>query len=665
MTAPSVRRLPVGAEVQPEGGTHFRVWAPAPREIALALERDGRVCDMPLEPEANGYYSALVDDAGAGARYRYRLDGTLCPDPASRFQPDGPFGPSEVVDPGAYRWSSKPGRGVPVDEQIMYELHVGTFTHEGTWRAAAERLPALAGTGITVVELMPVAEFPGRFGWGYDGVFPYAPTRLYGSPDDFRAFVDAAHRVDLAVILDVVYNHLGPDGCVFAQYAPDYFARQYENEWGDALNFDGPGSAPVREYFIANAAYWIDEFGLDGLRLDATQAIYDRSPVHVVREIAAHARRAAGGRRVLLIAENEPQDVTNVRPCREGGYGLDALWNDDFHHSAVVALTGRREAYYTDHRGAPQEFVSAAKYGYLFQGQRYAWQQKNRGTPTRGLSPSTFVNFIENHDQIANSGDGTRMHARTAPGRYRAMAALLLLMPGTPMLFQGQEFGSDAPFLYFADHKAELAGAVQRGRADFVAQFTSLASPDVQSRLPVPHDPATFARCRLDWDRPRPTHVRLYRDLIAMRKGDAAFRQHRAGAVDGAVLGPESFALRYWAAAAADERLLLVNFGTDITSGSFPEPLLAPPPGHAAWALRWSSDHPDYGGVGTPEVVNEHGWRIPGHSAIVLMPALSERTRVDGPVADDRSGGPLGPPDAAEQSSELEHVDGADGNAAR
>ena len=625
MSSSIIRRFPAGAEVQPLGGTHFRVWAPAPRKLELVLETNGGERSLVMDREEDGYHS-IHADVSAGSLYRYRLDGVPYADPASRFQPHGPFGPSQVVDPSRYAWTADSPRGLAIDGQVVYEFHVGTFTHEGTWRSATERLVALADTGITILEVMPVAEFPGRFGWGYDGVFPYAPTRLYGSPDDFRAFVDAAHRLGLAVILDVVYNHLGPDGCVFAQYAPQYFSTDHPNEWGDALNFDGACSRPVRDYFISNAAYWIEEYRLDGLRLDATQAILDDSPVHVIQEIAQAARHAAPGRTIVLIAENEPQEVRQVQPVEAGGFGLDALWNDDFHHSAVVALTGRREAYYTDHRGVPQEFVSAAKYGYLFQGQRYAWQKKARGTATRGLPPARFVNFIENHDQIANSGDGTRMHARTAPGRYRAMAALFMLMPGTPMLFQGQEFGAQAPFLYFADHKPELAEAVQRGRAEFVSQFTSLASPEVQSRLPVPHDMATFERCKLDWSAQQPAHVRLYRDLIAIRKSDPAFAPC-AGAVDGAVLGVEAFALRYWTDDPADERLMLVNFGTDLTAGSLPEPLVAPPTGYSEWSVRWSSEHPDYGGVGTPDVVNDSGWRIPGHSTVVLRPGARRHTR--------------------------------------
>jgi len=501
--------------------------------------------------------------------------------------------------------------------QVVYEMHVGSFTPEGTWKSAAEKLPLVARTGITALEVMPVAEFPGRFGWGYDGVFPYAPTRLYGTPDDFRAFVDAAHQLGLAVILDVVYNHLGPDGCVFARYSPDYFARR--TEWGEGLNFDGRNSSAVREFFSSNAAYWIDEYRLDGLRLDATQSIHDTSDDHIVALIGRRARAAAGDRQIILIAENERQQVQLIRPLEEGGYGLDALWNDDFHHSAHVAMTGRREAYFSDHHGTPQEFVSAAKWGYLFQGQRYAWQKQARGTRARGVDPAAFVNFIENHDQLANCGDGSRTRATTTPGRYRAMSALFLLMPGTPMLFQGQEFGASTPFLYFADHRPELAAAVQKGRAEFLAQFASLASPEAQQSLPPPHDPQTFESTVLDWTE-YDTHVQqrhLYEDLISMRRADRTFAEQESGRMDGAVLAPEAFVLHYFADDPLDERLLCVNFGPDLVAGSFAEPLLAPPDGFT-WRLRWSSEHPDYGGAGTPEVTGERGWMVPGHSAVVL-----------------------------------------------
>jgi maltooligosyltrehalose trehalohydrolase len=622
MSRAAARRLPVGAEVQPDGSTHFRVWAPLPAAVALVIEGpEGGGRDVPLAGERHGYYSASVPGVSAGTRYRYRVDGELLADPASRAQPDGPFGPSQVVDPGQFSWTDSTWSGVTLPGQIIYEMHIGTFTPGGTWRAAAERLPSLARTGITVLEIMPIADFAGRWGWGYDGVFPYAPTRLYGTPDDCRAFVNRAHELGLAVILDVVYNHLGPDGCVFRQYSKDYFTDRYGNEWGDSLNFDGPESAPVREYFAGNAAYWIAEFHFDGLRLDATQSIHDSSDEHVIAVMSAAARRAAGHRAIVLVSENEPQNVRMVEPPDAGGYGLDALWNDDFHHSAIAALTGRREAYYSDHRGTPQELISAGKRGYLFQGQRYAWQRKNRGTRTDRIPPAAFVNFIENHDQIANTGFGTRVHTRTSPGRYRAICALYLLLPGTPMIFQGQEFGASSPFLYFADHRPELAESVRKGRLAFVAQFPSLADAEAQSRLQVPHDRATFEQCKLRWEEydRHATHRRLHEDLLAMRRSDQAFRSQRPGDLDGAVLAAEAFVLRFAGEAPADERLLLVNLGADLAAASFAEPLVAPPDGHG-WTLRWSSEDPGYGGSGTPDVVGDDGWRLPGHSSVVLRP---------------------------------------------
>ena len=613
------RSRPIGAEVHGDR-THFRVWAPRPSRVELVIQRcQGQSLHVPLDDEADGYFSAVVPGVGHGDRYRYLLDDELCPDPASRFQPDGPFGPSMIVDPAQFRWSDAHWPGVTLAGQIVYEMHIGTFTPGGTWQSAIDRLPMLVDTGITLLELMPIAEFPGRFGWGYDGVFPYAPTRLYGSPDDFRRFVDDAHRLGLGVILDVVYNHLGPDGSVFNRYSTDYFTKKYDNEWGDALNFDGHGSAPVREYFTSNAAYWIDEYHLDGLRLDATQSIHDASETHVVAEVVSTARGASAGRSIVVVSENEPQHVRMLRPPEEGGYGLDAAWNDDFHHSAIVALTGRREAYYSDHGGRPQELISAVKYGYLFQGQRYAWQKNSRGTRANGIAPSAFVTFIENHDQLANSANGSRVRLQTSPGRYRAMATLLLLMPATPMLFQGQEFGASTPFQYFADHNPELAAAVRKGRAEFVAQFPSLGSREMQERLPRPDDVDTFERCKLDWREYEANQLllNLHKDLIALRRSDAAFRAQAIGAVDGAVLEAEAFLLRFVTPTPEDERLLIVNLGRDIVAGSFPEPLIAPPD-DCQWVLRWSSEQPGYGGCGTPDVLTVDGWRIPAHAAIVM-----------------------------------------------
>ena len=613
-----VRRLPVGAECQRSGGVHFRVWAPRCQAVSVRIEGFEPVL---LEAEAGGYFSGLVPEAGSGTRYRFCLDGETpgAPDPASRFQPEGPHGPSEVVDPSSFCWTDGEWQGRPREELVLYEMHVGTFTAEGTWEAATEQLPALAELGITCIEVMPVADFPGRFGWGYDGVNLFAPTRLYGHPDDFRRFVDGAHRLGICVILDVVYNHLGPDGNYLTCFAEQYLSDQYPNEWGDALNFDGPESEHVREFFIANAGYWIDEYHLDGLRLDATQQIYDTSPEHVIAAIVRRVRAAAPGRTTFIVGENEPQHAKLVRSPEQGGYGLDALWNDDFHHSAFVALTGHHEAYYSDYRGSPREFVVAAKHGFLYQGQRYSWQQKSRGTPALDLPSESFVVFLENHDQIANSDSGRRMHQLTSPGRYRAMTAYFLLMPGLPMLLQGQEFGTSCPFLYFADHKPELAKNVRKGRREFLAQFPNLANPAMQGRLPDPDDQATFDHCVLNF-RERDSHAahyQLHRDLLMLRRSDPVLRV-RPARVEGTEIGERAWMLRFFGP--ASDRVLLINLGGDLTLNPMPEPLLAPLE-NQAWRVLWSSEQAEYGGTGVPPLYRDGFLYISGESSLVLEPA--------------------------------------------
>ncbi len=620
------RRLPVGAEVQPGGGAHFRVWVPRRRQVEVVLEKGpagrGTEAVVPLAAEGNGYFSGAVAQARAGMLYRFRLDGgDRYPDPASRSQPEGPHGPSQLIDPEEFAWTDGNWPGARLAGQVVYELHVGTFTPEGTWEAAERQLPELADLGITLIEMMPVAEFPGRFGWGYDGVNLFAPFHRYGTPDDLRRFIDRAHSLGLGVLHDVVYNHLGPDGNYLPQFAPDYFTDRYTTEWGEAINFDGPNAGPVREFYVANARYWIEEFHFDGLRLDATQNIYDTSDDHVLAAIARAVREAAGGRATLLVAENEPQEVRLVRPPEQGGYGLDALWNDDFHHSAAVAMTGHTDAYYTDYLGTPKEFVSAIKWGYLYQGQWYAWQRKRRGSPAFGLDPAVFVNFVQNHDQIANSGRGERIHQLTAPGRYRAMTALVLLAPSTPMLFQGQEFAASAPFYFFADHNPELAKLVRKGRFEFLTQFPGVADPGMTECLADPGSLQTFERCKLDLSE-RQKHSgahALHRDLLRLRREDPVFRAQRPGGVDGAVLGPEAFLLRFFGDG-GDDRLLLVNLGRDLHLGPAPEPLLAPPPG-ACWETLWSSEDPRYGGCGTPPLDTEENWRTPGNAAVVLRPS--------------------------------------------
>ena len=618
------RRHPIGAEVIGKDETHFRVWAPKAREIDVVL-KDGTSSEpifYPLTPEAGGYFSGAVN-VGAGSRYRFRVNRgeNFYPDPASRFQPQGPHGPSCIVDPRQFRWADTNWPGVTLKGQIIYEMHIGTFTKEGTWCAAVEQLPELARVGITVVEMMPVADFPGKFGWGYDGVNLFAPSHLYGTPDDLRAFIDRAHSLGVAVILDVVYNHFGPDGNYLGIFSDDYLIREKENEWGNAINFDGPNSGPVREFFITNGRYWVEEFHLDGFRFDATHAIRDQSTEYIIGAVGRAAREAAGSRSILLIAENDLQEAKMAQPSREGGDDLDGMWNDDFHHSAVVALTGRNEAYFADYRGTPQEFISAVKYGFLYQAQARSWRKALRGTPTFGISPEAFVCFLENHDQIANTGPGQRLRFQTSPGRYRAMTAFLLLGPWTPLLFQGQEFGASSPFLFFADiGDASVRDAIRKGRAEWLAPFLSLTEDQAWRALPAPDEPEVFASCKLNFSE-RKNNRELYAlhiDLLKLRREDSRLRQQSSGGIDGAVLGPAIFALRYFSAN-NDDRLLLVNFGESHVLHPASEPLLAPPEG-CRWEILWTSESPRYGATDSGAVTTSEPWALPAESAVVLKP---------------------------------------------
>lgn len=604
----------LGADVL-AGGVHFRVWAPGASIVEAMIEGRGL---HPLFPEGRGFFSGFAPGVRAGDLYWYRLDKRdSYPDPVSRFQPDGPSGPSEAVDPGLFPWTDANWPGITMKGQVIYEMHIGTFTREGTWEAASRQLWELKELGVTTIELMPVADFPGSFGWGYDNVNLFAPTRLYGRPDDFRAFIDRAHALGLGVILDVVYNHTGPQWCVLSEFSGHYYTDKYENEWGTAINFDGEGSGPVREFFIENARYWIREFHMDGLRLDATQMIFDSSRTHIIKEIAEAVRSAADGRSTIVIAENEPQDVKLASSIEEGGFGVDALWNDDFHHSARVAMTGRREGYYTDYNGRPQELVSAVKWGYLYQGQYYIWQKKRRGTPALRVMPYRFVNYLQNHDQVANSATGQRLHELTSPGRLRAMTALLLLAPSTPLLFQGQEFASSRPFLYFCDLGPDIVDSVKRGRENFLKQFRSIAATETSQALSDPSDPVTFEACKLDSAERLSNRgiYQLHKDLLSIRRGDPVISL-QTDEVDGAVLSAEAFALRFFGD--SEDRLLVVNLGPDLSLVPCPEPLLAPEEGKV-WNIMWSSEHPAYNGNGTP-VLDEALWVVPGHSAVLLGP---------------------------------------------
>ncbi|HEY0009167.1 MAG TPA: malto-oligosyltrehalose trehalohydrolase [Tepidisphaeraceae bacterium] len=625
------RRLAVGAEVSPSG-VAFRVWAPKRKKVEVVFENGGRA--FALDREEDGFFTGLDSSAKVGEQYRYRLDGEelLVPDPGSRYQPQGVHGPSQIVDPSTFKWTDEKFPGINPEDVVLYEFHVGTFTPEGTWRAAAEKLPHLKELGITCLEMMPIADFAGESGWGYDGVSMFAPTRLYGSPDDLRFFVNRAHELGLAVILDVVYNHLGPDGNYIPSYSDTFFSKKHATGWGEAINYDDEGSVGVRQFFIANARYWIDEFHFDGYRFDATQNIYDDSKPHILAEISQSARGAAPHKNLYLITENDEQNTNMVRSVDDGGNGMTGLWNDEFHHSALVYLTGRNEAFYVDHNGAPQEFVSALKYGYLYQGQKFKFlKYKRRGMTAFDLPPHAFVNYLQNHDQIANFGQGLRVDKWASPAALRAMTLLTLLAPQSPMFFQGQEWAASTRFNYFAGQKGELAKLIREGRLKELQQFPSVADPEFVPLIPYPDAPETFQNCKLDWSEIDQGHHKLYmalhRDLLKIRREDPVLTRSRKQRItDGAVIGTSAFCIRFLGQD-ADDRLIVVNLGTDLMLSVCPEPLMAPPVGHD-WDIVISSEQPKYGGQGIQPLESRgeswrdpgENWRIPGRSATLLKP---------------------------------------------
>jgi len=617
--SPFRRRLPAGAEVQPGGGVHFRVWAPKRTRVEVVAEPGGRLL---LTREGDeGYYSGFVAGAAAGSRYHFLLDDDdyRYPDPASRFQPEGVHGPSEVIDPAAYRWHDAGWKGLTLPGQVISEIHLGTFTPEGTYAAAIEKLPLLKDVGITAIELMPLAEYQGAYGWGYDGVDFYAPTRNHGRPDDLRRFVDAAHAIGLGVLIDVVYNHFGPDGNYTTAFSDHYLSSKHMTDWGQGVNYDSDHCGPVRDFIASNAAYWIDEFHFDGLRLDAVQAIVDDSPEDILQLLTRRAREAADGRSIIVVAEDEFQRTKFFTPVEQGGHGLDGSWNDDFHHACRVAATGQAEYYYSEYQGSPQELISAVKRGYLYQGQWNVRQKKFRGSPTRGLPGRSFVTCLQNHDQVANSATGQRLCTLTSPGRYRALAAMWLLAPGTPMFFQGQEFNATEPFHFFVDHPLELAALVRHGRWESMRQFGRIEGREQKLQQVDPTIRSTFDECVLDWtERDRnPEALEFHRDLLRLRREDPTFSAQDADAIEGAVIGHEAFLLRYFGKQ-GDDRLLLVNLGRDLHWHPTAEPLVAPPPG-TDWEVLFSSEDPQYGGSGTALLDTKH-WGVPGHATVVLKP---------------------------------------------
>lgn len=520
-----------GAAFVPDLGVHYRVWAPEKRSAEVVVYgAEGDVLrTLPLQGVEDGFFAGDDPAGRAGDLYKFRLDGEdgqTFPDPASRFQPQGVHGPSQVRAPVDYPWQHEARRGaVKLDELVIYEVHVGTFTPEGTFRAAIGKLDALQELGVTAIEIMPLADFPGRWNWGYDGVFLYAPSRAYGEPDDLRALVDAAHGRGMSVILDAVYNHLGPDGAYLGAYTKHYFNPAHKTPWGDALNFDGEHNGPVRDYFLRNPIYWMEEFHIDGFRLDAIHAIVDTTDRHVLRDIAA-AVHARGG---FVFAEDDRNAAFLATPQAAGGTGLDGLWADDFHHTVRVALTGERESYLKDFAGSGEELAETLTNGWYYRGQVSPNQGKTRGTPCAQLPPRAFVYCISNHDQAGNRAFGERLSAACSPEGYRAASALLCLAPYTPLIFQGQEWAASTPFLYFTDHHAELGKLVTEGRRKEFAGFKEFAHGESTSSIPDPQAETTFQASKLKWEEAAEgVHAQtraLYQEALRMRRELPALRR--------------------------------------------------------------------------------------------------------------------------------------------
>ncbi len=511
---------PQGAIRQPDGSVVWRVWAPKARQVQLVLEKEGCREVRTMNPEPYGYFALGGSDVPEGTRYMYRLgEGCELPDPASRWQPDGVHDPSAVFFPEAYSWSNAGWGGVPREELVIYELHVGTFTPEGTFDAVVPRLDQLKELGVTALEIMPAGQFPGNRNWGYDGVYPYAVQASYGGPRALQRLVDAAHAAGLAVLLDVVYNHFGPEGCYLAQFGP-YFTDRYHTPWGDAVNFDGPECDAVRRFVVENARMWVRDFHMDGLRLDAVHAIYDFGARHILAELQEGVQEVAReqGRTVHVIAETHQNDVRLIDPPERNGFGLDGVWSDDFHHSVRVLLTGNREGYYRDF-GHPAHLAKAMERVFVYDGQYSPFRRRRHGSSVEDRDRARFVVCIHNHDQVGNRALGDRSACYLPEAAQRLACGLLLVSPCVPLLFMGEEYGERHPFPFFCSFGDDnLIEAVRRGRRE---EFAALEF-DWGEQIPDPQDPATFEAAKLAWEWPEGTfHAklrRLYADLLAARR---------------------------------------------------------------------------------------------------------------------------------------------------
>lgn len=539
--------LPQGCELGPSGA-HYRLWAPIRRSVDVQIFRpDGELLRQQRMARGDDGYFHSHDEAGAaGDLYKFQLDGESCfPDPASRWQPRGVHGPSMVIDPHAYTWADASWQRPDFRDLVIYELHLGTFTPQQTFRAAIEHLPHVRDLGANAIELMPVADFAGDRNWGYDGVCWYAPSRAYGHPDDLRALVDAAHQHGLAVILDVVYNHLGPDGNYLGAFVGEYLDEAKKTPWGGAIRYGDPAFRPLRDLVLANAPYWMREFHIDGFRLDATHAIMDESPTHLLTELAASIHQRGG----FVIAEDPRNDAELLETKSARGHGFDAVWADDFHHSVRVSNTREQEAYLGDFSGSVEEVVDTIRHGWHYRGQTAKSSGAARGTASLHLPPERFVHCIANHDQTGNHPFGLRLNHLISSEAYRACSALLCLSPGTPLLFMGQEWAAETPFAFFTDHEPKLGALITEGRREEFRDFAAFNDPAQLQRIPDPQSRETFAQSKLDWaECARSTHgavLELYRALLTLRRLHSSFRPAGRDSWEVEALGCGVAALRY------------------------------------------------------------------------------------------------------------------------
>ncbi|VAX32979.1 Malto-oligosyltrehalose trehalohydrolase [hydrothermal vent metagenome] len=522
----------LGAWITPDG-TRFRVWSPIAKSIDLIVEPSPATpaTVLALQPADNGYFTGTFQDLPTGTRYRFSIDNRQAvPDPASRYQPEGVHGPSEVVDASIFQWTDTDWTGLKMEDLILYELHVGTFTPQGTFNGVREKLNTLKDLGITAIELMPVADFPGNRNWGYDGVDLFAPARCYGTPDEMRLLVNEAHALNIGVFLDVVYNHLGPDGAYLGAFYPHYFSSSHKIPWGNALNFDNKHSRQIRNFFIENALHWIHEYHIDGLRMDATQAMVDFSPTHILKEFALKVHASSPKEKnILLIAEDDRNQSQLILPVDEGGYGLNGVWTDDFHHQMRRLLTGDDEGFFQDFSGTVEDLARTLRQGWFYTGQHSAFRKHARGTSTQGIPAQKFIHSIQNHDQIGNRAQGDRLHIEAGLASFRAMSALFLLSPATPLIFMGQEWGADTPFCYFTDHPEALGKAVAKARRNEFRQFKSFSEPTAMRSILDPQKLSTFVNSQLNWQereqKPHAGILALYRELINLRKTEPALQE--------------------------------------------------------------------------------------------------------------------------------------------